>query len=1034
MVLKIIQFAPRSSFFLNIPLFPQPLLDVVLYVILLCIQTLVRGKGRIRQQEIQFSKIDRIDSEITTPHFLLWTRRNSKKFQELFINDTATLRSSNYVRKNPTRIYSHGFTENGQNRLSLRLRDRFLDKEDCNFISVDWGLLALGPNYIRAVSNVEYVGSFTGNFVKFLTSKGADLSRIHLIGFSLGAHVVGKAGQTMNGKIPRITGLDPAYPLFEDVNADEILDITDAKFVDVIHTNAGKLEQGRKGFPFSIGHADFWPNGGSIQPGCANNVKHNREITSVFIKNVIEGICSHRRAIEYFMESITGAEFISTKCRTYRDFKLGFCSNNFKTPMGLSVSTLATGDFFLDTNAEKHLAQVTTTALVFIFKLMASMKLLILFSVICVMTQSAIPGFVKHRAELMGNEERESRWQEPILSFIKGFFRSDHGRSMSDFEGTASSVNCNFNLWTRKNPFISEMLFVDDEPTLKRSSFNLSNPTKIFIHGWNMNGHSHGTVLSLRNEFLIKEDCNFIAVDWEESANTGYFSSAGKVQPIGFLTGDFLNFLLTQGLNVSQLHIIGFSLGAHVAGKAGDRAGELVPRITGLDPAYPGFSMDNTDARLDVTDAEFVDIIHTNSALLFSGGLSFPTPIGHADFWPNGGSDQPGCLESIICSHYRAVIYFTESINAIKPFTSTKCATHADWTAGLCGPKENTEMGFSVSTSARGNYFLATNSEAPFALGGEIKCVLNGLLPAINPAIADSMAASQVHFMLWTRRNPLLFQELFINDERGLSASNFVRTNPTKIYVHGFTENGQNDLSFRIRGGYLEKENCNFITVDWALLAMGPDYLRAARNTRPVGLLTGNFVNFLISQGVDLSKLHLIGFSMGAHVVGRAGHITNGVLPRITGLDPAYPYFDFTNPDEVLEKTDARFVDIIHSNAGKLEDGKIGVPLSIGHADFWPNGGSSQPGCVEIVTPGGILNIINLFIGGVCSHRRSVEYFIESLNVPFVSTQCNSYNVFKLGLCANNFKTFMGQPVSTSSAGNFFLDTSAENRTKIVID
>ena len=50
---------------------------------------------------------------------------------------------------------------------------------------------------------------------------------------------------------------------------------------------------------------------------------------------------------------------------------------------------------------------------------------------------------------------------------------------------------------------------------------------------------------------------------------------------MGILTGDFLNFLLTQGLNVSQLHIIGFSLGAHVAGKAGDRARELVPRITG---------------------------------------------------------------------------------------------------------------------------------------------------------------------------------------------------------------------------------------------------------------------------------------------------------------------------------------------------------------------------------------------------------------------------------------------------------------------
>ncbi len=61
-------------------------------------------------------------------------------------------------------------------------------------------------------------------------------------------------------------GLDPAYPLFEEASADEILDKTDAKFVDIVHTNAGKLEEGRKGFPFSLGHADFWPNGGSIQP------------------------------------------------------------------------------------------------------------------------------------------------------------------------------------------------------------------------------------------------------------------------------------------------------------------------------------------------------------------------------------------------------------------------------------------------------------------------------------------------------------------------------------------------------------------------------------------------------------------------------------------------------------------------------------------------------------------------------------------------------------------------------------------------
>lgn len=277
---------------------------------------------------------------------------------------------------------------------------------------------------------------------------------------------------------------------------------------------------------------------------------------------------------------------------------------------------------------------------------------------------------------------------------------------------------CNFNLWTRKNPFVRETLLTGDVALLSESNFNASNPTKVFIHGWNMNGHSHTTLINLKNEFLAKEDCNFIAVDWETLANTGsYFSSAASIQPIGVVTGDFLNFLITQGLNVSQLHIIGFSLGAHIAGKAGDHASEHVPRITGLDPAYPGFSMDNTNARLDVTDALFVDVIHTNSANLLDGGLSFPTSIGHVDFWPNGGIVQPGCSETVGCSHSRALLYFIESINGKTPFTSTKCGSYADWETGFCDNNTETAMGLSVSTLETGNYYLDTNREAPSRLG-----------------------------------------------------------------------------------------------------------------------------------------------------------------------------------------------------------------------------------------------------------------------------------------------------------------------------
>lgn len=86
----------------------------------------------------------------------------------------------------------------------------------------------------------------------------------------------------------------------------------------------------------------------------------------------------------------------------------------------------------------------------------------------------------------------------------------------------------------------------------------------------------------MRVEFLAKEDCNYIAVDWEQLANNvNYYSSASNTQPVGILTGDFLNFLISQGSNVNQIYPIGFSLGAHVVGKAGALTNGLIPRITG---------------------------------------------------------------------------------------------------------------------------------------------------------------------------------------------------------------------------------------------------------------------------------------------------------------------------------------------------------------------------------------------------------------------------------------------------------------------
>lgn len=56
--------------------------------------------------------------------------------------------------------------------------------------------------------------------------------------------------------------------MYDKCGSEDRLDKTDAIFVDIIHTNAGQ-----NGFDRSIGHIDFYPNGGKKQPNCEKGDK-----------------------------------------------------------------------------------------------------------------------------------------------------------------------------------------------------------------------------------------------------------------------------------------------------------------------------------------------------------------------------------------------------------------------------------------------------------------------------------------------------------------------------------------------------------------------------------------------------------------------------------------------------------------------------------------------------------------------------------------------------------------------------------------
>lgn len=105
-----------------------------------------------------------------------------------------------------------------------------------------------------------------------------------------------------------------------------------------------------------------------------------------------------------------------------------------------------------------------------------------------------------------------------------------------------------------------------------------------------------------------------------------------------------------------------------------------------------------------------MEIIHSNAGL-----LGVINPLGHVDFYPNGGSNQNGCGVNGACSHSRSHEYYAESINGTRKFLANKCKSHLKLVVEECdGPLE--VMGaIKNKLTSRGAYFLTTNEEHPFA-------------------------------------------------------------------------------------------------------------------------------------------------------------------------------------------------------------------------------------------------------------------------------------------------------------------------------
>ncbi|XP_035710866.1 pancreatic lipase-related protein 2-like [Folsomia candida] len=182
-----------------------------------------------------------------------------------------------------------------------------------------------------------------------------------------------------------------------------------------------------------------------------------------------------------------------------------------------------------------------------------------------------------------------------------------------------------------------------------------------------------------------------------------------------------------------NIRVIGHSLGGHTAGITGKKFFEKyklekISRIDAIDPAGPNFDHSPSEFQLTEFNGDFVQVMHCNTGLLGS-----KMNRGHADFYPNGGDNLPGCeppngtrrrrsltsnAEKHICNHLRCIDLYIEMLQEEQ--VGCKCASWKKFLDNQCDCATSTDkprMGYFCPETAKGTYYLNVTMNSKFDYG-----------------------------------------------------------------------------------------------------------------------------------------------------------------------------------------------------------------------------------------------------------------------------------------------------------------------------
>uniref|UniRef100_A0A8C2WVA0 Triacylglycerol lipase n=1 Tax=Cyclopterus lumpus TaxID=8103 RepID=A0A8C2WVA0_CYCLU len=233
--------------------------------------------------------------------FLLFTPMN-RYYQEIDTDQSVAI--SNYSGKRKTRFIIPGYLKNGDEDWPQEMCKVMLKWQNVNCIAVEWKKGVAAP-YAQAANNARVVAAR----VAVLCSSDTFLPSFNPSDLFL------------------FSGLDPIEPYFQDTDASVSLDTSDAAFVDVIHTDAlpfnSKLGLG---MTQSVGHIDFYPNGGELMPGCSANKGKPTDLDAFWEGTKKFDACNHVQAYKYYSESMIKSQgFLGFPCSDKDSFAAGKC-------------------------------------------------------------------------------------------------------------------------------------------------------------------------------------------------------------------------------------------------------------------------------------------------------------------------------------------------------------------------------------------------------------------------------------------------------------------------------------------------------------------------------------------------------------------------------------------------------------------------------------------------------------------------------------------------------------------------------------